>query len=977
MFSGINSLISLDVSNFNTGNVTNMSGMFEMHQLTALDLSGFDTRNVIAMDNMLGGLTFGFTSHLNRLAFGEHFHFVWNIGMPFVPTNDTFTGYWRNVGTGTVNNPQGEYIFTSVALVENFDGATMADTWVWQTVANANFTESMPTPVIRAENGRLHVEYAAIPTGASVANIRHEFFLDNDLITTSPSGGGTTHFYNYNLLNVFGRNHFTAGETYAIRVRVIDASGEFLPSEFSNTALYTPRQFPTPIISLSDGIITVTDELLADGNAWIYLNGIRTGIVARATTIVNGVAWDNTFDLLHYDSRFVNNESSFTNPMIPGATYTIQVRRTITNSPFLSSELSNPVQFTRPNGYQHEIIYSPNDIAVINAIITNNGLNATIANPADGSFVPADWTFASWSPPTSHRRISELHLGSQSLTGNLDVRGLNSLVGLVASNNQLTSVNVTGLPALISLDVRYNNMTSTANVIGYSNPPTTNFQFVPQNAIPETGGGGGYTPQETPEQPADTTTTETGETGEILDLIEDPVSEVDPLSPEALDTITDADSAVDAAQNAVDHLLGDDVTLTSDDLDLLAQFLENAIARAASMEIDGNLIIVNRPNVEALQDTAQEVVEQVEAMLEAYDIELNRYLNTNVFFVTTDFAQVDVRVEPSAMLTDVDQVWIRTPYYGLSFSMEFIENNAHSPLYIHITSENGDFTAQYTLPATLGVGIGILNSPVLNAPIPQNRQRLQAYRIEFSRPVSEPVRVSVPPVAGDRTFQTLKSDDGRVVSSRYNQVTGFIDARVQHSGRYVVVENQVDFTDILHRSAEMQNAIRVLASQGILEGVAPLQFSPDDPINRAQFAAIVVRMLGIHDENADGGFVDVSRNDWFFSFAGSARQHGLMEGTGNNVFSPTMNMPNEQLVVLGARILRTEARFRTPANPQQELQQRFTDANELANWSVDDLALAARENLIVPRADGRFAPRDTITRGDAALMLYRVYRRIW
>ncbi|MCL2386899.1 MAG: S-layer homology domain-containing protein [Defluviitaleaceae bacterium] len=618
-----------------------------------------------------------------------------------------------------------------------------------------------------------------------------------------------------------------------------------------------------------------------------------------------------------------------------------------------------------------EIIFSPNDIAVINAIIANNGLNATIANPADGSFVPSDWTFVTWS---QNPRITELRLNSQLLTGILDVRGLDALTFLDASNNQLTSVNVTGLPALVNLDVRHNNMTSTINVIGLNNPPTSNFLFEPQNIVPDTGGGGGDTPQETPNQPADTTTG----AGETYDPIEDPVPEIDPLSPEALDTITDAESAVAAAQNAVDHLIGDDTTLTADDLDLLAQFLENAIARAASMEIDGNLIIVNRPNVEALQDTAQEVVEYIEALLEAYDIELNRYLNTNVFFVTTDFAQVDVRVEPSAMLTDVDQVWIRTPYYGLSFSMEFIENNAHTPLYIHITSDNGDFTAQYTLPPTLGAGIGILglSSVALNSPIQERNPRVQSYRIEFSRPISEPVRVSVPPVVGDRTFQTLQRDDGTAISSRYNQVTGLLDARVQHSGTYVVVENRVDFTDILHRSTEMQHAIRVLASQGILEGVAPLQFSPDDSINRAQFAAIIVRMLGIHDENADGGFTDVSRNDWFFSFAGSARQHGLMEGTGNNVFSPNMNMPNEQLVALGARILRTEARFRTPANPQQELQ-RFTDTNELASWSIDDLALAARENLIVPRADGRFAPRDTITRGDAALMLYRVYRRIW
>ena len=43
---------NLDLSNFNTGNVTNMGGMFAESQATTLDLSGFDTSKVTNMSNM-------------------------------------------------------------------------------------------------------------------------------------------------------------------------------------------------------------------------------------------------------------------------------------------------------------------------------------------------------------------------------------------------------------------------------------------------------------------------------------------------------------------------------------------------------------------------------------------------------------------------------------------------------------------------------------------------------------------------------------------------------------------------------------------------------------------------------------------------------------------------------------------------------------------------------------------------------------
>lgn len=53
MFSNMTNLISLDLSNFNTSMVKDMSGMFhDMTNLTTLDLSNFDTSQVTNMSDM-------------------------------------------------------------------------------------------------------------------------------------------------------------------------------------------------------------------------------------------------------------------------------------------------------------------------------------------------------------------------------------------------------------------------------------------------------------------------------------------------------------------------------------------------------------------------------------------------------------------------------------------------------------------------------------------------------------------------------------------------------------------------------------------------------------------------------------------------------------------------------------------------------------------------------------------------------------
>ena len=57
MFCGCSSLTSLNLSNFNTNNVNNMSAMFHnCSSLTSLNLSNFNTNNVTNMSYMFSGI---------------------------------------------------------------------------------------------------------------------------------------------------------------------------------------------------------------------------------------------------------------------------------------------------------------------------------------------------------------------------------------------------------------------------------------------------------------------------------------------------------------------------------------------------------------------------------------------------------------------------------------------------------------------------------------------------------------------------------------------------------------------------------------------------------------------------------------------------------------------------------------------------------------------------------------------------------
>ncbi|MGL9787939.1 mucin-binding protein [Enterococcus sp. DIV2469a] len=142
--SQLNEIVGLTY--LDTSQATTMNSMFYGYSGSTLDLSNFDSTGVI---NSLGAGMNQFLAnvrYLRELKLGPKFSFVgWNNwpGNSY-PVNlvdpsgmygfhsSYYTGYWQNVGTGIVDAPYGEHILKSEELVLTYDGATMADTYVWQ-----------------------------------------------------------------------------------------------------------------------------------------------------------------------------------------------------------------------------------------------------------------------------------------------------------------------------------------------------------------------------------------------------------------------------------------------------------------------------------------------------------------------------------------------------------------------------------------------------------------------------------------------------------------------------------------------------------------------------------------------------------------------------------------------------------------------------------------------------------------------------
>lgn len=94
------------------------------------------------------------------------------------------------------------------------------------------------------------------------------------------------------------------------------------------------------------------------------------------------------------------------------------------------------------------------------------------------------------------------------------------------------------------------------------------------------------------------------------------------------------------------------------------------------------------------------------------------------------------------------------------------------------------------------------------------------------------------------------------------------------------------FNDIYQ--SENQEAIEFLYEMGILQGYGNGYYGPARTLTRAEACTIIVRMMvenyGIRKSHTS--FVDVADNAWYREYVDTAHREGYMNGYGNNTFGP-------------------------------------------------------------------------------------------
>jgi parallel beta-helix repeat protein len=162
-----------------------------------------------------------------------------------------------------------------------------------------------------------------------------------------------------------------------------------------------------------------------------------------------------------------------------------------------------------------------------------------------------------------------------------------------------------------------------------------------------------------------------------------------------------------------------------------------------------------------------------------------------------------------------------------------------------------------------------------------------------------------------------------------------------------------------------KNYIEALAAKNIIAGFPDGTFKPNEPVTRAQFAAIITKAFTPTAKRQASNFSDVARNFWGYQVIQSAYQGGFVSGYPDRTFKPQQQIPRVQVLVSLANGLGLTA-------DRQNVLSVYSDASQIPNYAAGPVAAATARQLVVnyPTVQ-QLNPNRQATRAEVAAFVYQ------
>ena len=208
-----------------------------------------------------------------------------------------------------------------------------------------------------------------------------------------------------------------------------------------------------------------------------------------------------------------------------------------------------------------------------------------------------------------------------------------------------------------------------------------------------------------------------------------------------------------------------------------------------------------------------------------------------------------------------------------------------------------------------------------------------------------------------------------VIDGKYHAVINSLT-----NSTYAVVWNPVAFSDMDKHWAK--NSVNNMGSRMVVTGVANNKYEPNREITRAEFAAIIIRALGLEPGTDASSFKDVKVSDWYNGTIQTAVKYGIIKGYREDIFAPNDTITREQAITMIGRAMKlTGLSVNIKETEADNLMKAYKDGTNVSNFAVPSIAACLKTEIVTGRSGNLLAPKSNVTRAEAATMMEKLLQK--
>ncbi len=179
---------------------------------------------------------------------------------------------------------------------------------------------------------------------------------------------------------------------------------------------------------------------------------------------------------------------------------------------------------------------------------------------------------------------------------------------------------------------------------------------------------------------------------------------------------------------------------------------------------------------------------------------------------------------------------------------------------------------------------------------------------------------------------------------------------------------EAPFTD-LDEHIWAYEAINCLKSKNIVAGVSDDKFEPGRNVLREEFAKMIVNAFSLASASSGKSLADVPEDAWYHDAVLTAYNQGIINGIDSEHFGTGMDITREDAAVILYRYL-----VNSGYSFHGQTKAGFDDISNAASYATEAINIMNAENIISGKSATTFAPKDKLSRAEAAVLIYRVMK---